>query len=537
MKFPITLLIPLLLAVLTFATTALVYTQANRMERLTIREDVVATLKLDMTRLQNVLYNLLTEKTDNIEEARLNLSVTAMDTSIKYLMVTDSNDIVILANRYLWEGNIANSISTYNNEVSNQVRKKNIPIVQFDKQDDTLLQGYFPVVLKLENEKGLPIKRLGILFAEVSIDNKLGHAENQVLKLSYTLGALMLLATVVVAVMLHLLISRRLVKLANAADRLASGQLDKPVGLGGKDELAQLGHSFDEMASRIKAEFSRREFAEKGLRELNENLETRITERTVELEEKKQELINSQALAYQANKMAALGEMAGGIAHEINSPLQAITLLTYRLKKEAEGLNNIKCTEIIKSIDAAIYKVSNIIESLRKVSRNSSHDPFEEVSVSDIINDVLGITQERYRLAGVRVTVNYVNDCQENKLRCQRLQIGQVLINLLNNAYDSVLEVDDKWIDIRIETEDATVRMSVTDSGKGIPVEFRDRIFEPMYTTKDIGKGTGLGLSISSEIMMNHHGTLKLDENCSHTRFVLSFPVSQEVEGNLWTEN
>lgn len=252
----------------------------------------------------------------------------------------------------------------------------------------------------------------------------------------------------------------------------------------------------------------------------NQNvLAQRVEERTEELKIKEKELLDSQAREHHSNKLSSLGEMASGIAHEINSPLQSITLSTHMLKKD-DKLN----TEQLERIDRAVFNITNIVESLRKMSRDSSQDDFESVSVSDIIDDVLGLTTERYKIRSIKLNIAYVNNCQAVKLVCQRLQIGQVLVNLLNNSYDAIEQLDEKWIDITIKDLQNEMQITITDSGKGIDIIKRDKIFEPMFTTKDIGKGTGLGLSISSEIIKKHSGTLTLDPNCQNTSFVLSLP-------------
>ena len=524
MKLPIIFLIPLLLVLSTFISSLLVYQEAKRTATDSIRKDTIEHLTLDITRLQNVLYNLLTESANNLQSARLNLSVTAMDPSIRILLLADQNDKTIMANHYLWENQAASEVAEYNPNIASKVRQTNIPSVFYSEYDQTLLTGYHPVVLKLESERGLPIKRLGILFSKVSIDSKLNNAWRNAFNESLSFGILMLSASAIVAFLLHFLVSARLKRLANTADQFSTGNLDARVELSGNDELSQLGASFDQMALRIKSEFDRREKAENELRNLNEDLEQHITERTSELEKKKQELIDSQTVAHLANKMAALGEMASGIEHEINSPLQAINLLTFKLKRDITKHENELNIVTIDKIEDAVKKVSSIVDSLGKVSRDSSADPFVEAKISDIINDVLGITSERYKLKGIHIQCEYSDGLNHYMLYCQRLQIGQIIINLLNNAYDAVIDSDNKWIKIIISDTPDNIIISVCDSGEGIPIENQTRIFEPMFTSKGIGKGTGLGLSISSEIAKCHKGSLKIDNESDNTCFVLTLP-------------
>jgi len=252
-------------------------------------------------------------------------------------------------------------------------------------------------------------------------------------------------------------------------------------------------------------------------------LEERVEQRTEELLQKEMELRDSHARAHHANKLASLGEMASGMAHEINSPLQSILLITNRLKKSATKESGMSLDDDLERIDKSTSQIANIIESLRKMSRDSSDDPFVDIPIQEIFDDVLGITAERYRLQDITFSVNYVDNCEGTTVCCQRLQIGQVIMNLLNNAYDAIQTLNHKWIKLDATISGENIVISVTDSGKGINVD-ENKIFEPMYTTKEIGQGTGLGLSISSEIIRNHNGTLLLDKKSEHTRFVVQLP-------------
>ncbi|MGD8594826.1 MAG: ATP-binding protein [Gammaproteobacteria bacterium] len=286
MTFRITLLIPIILVVSTLASSVLVYTNAKRQAETNIRKEVVAQIKLDIARLQNVLYNRLTEKASNIEEARLNLSVTAMDPMIRSLLLTDEYNRIIVANRYLQEGNMATRmVEWFDQSIAQQVKRTNTLTLNYLPDNDTLLQGYFPVVLHLESEQGIPTKRVGILYVEVSIAHKLAAAFSNAANQSLYFAGFMLAVSLLVAWLLHQLISKRLNRLSEAAAQLAAGNLDARTALSGKDELGKLGHAFDDMAARIKSDIQRRQQAKEDLRVLNETLEERVSERTQQLQE------------------------------------------------------------------------------------------------------------------------------------------------------------------------------------------------------------------------------------------------------------
>ncbi|MCW8831447.1 MAG: HAMP domain-containing protein, partial [Gammaproteobacteria bacterium] len=332
MKINITFLIPFLLIISTTIASIAVYIKHDQQANKTIRKDALSRMKLDITRLQNILYNLLTERANNIEEARLNLSVTAMDQSIKSLLLIDDGHKIIMSNRYFWEGKQANNISGYEADTAKKVIDQNTPKAFFHGKDNALLTGYYPVVLQLESND-LPIKRMGTLYTEISIANKLAYAKNEAAVLSISLAIVMLIVTALLALLLHFMFSLRLSKLTKAVDKFAWGDLDASLSIGGNDELTVVGNAFNEMAKQIRKDIWLHEEAEYNLLQLNKTLEQRVQERTQELELKKQELLDSQALAHHANKMTSLGEMASGIAHEINSPLQVISILTYKARK------------------------------------------------------------------------------------------------------------------------------------------------------------------------------------------------------------
>ena len=116
---------------------------------------------------------------------------------------------------------------------------------------------------------------------------------------------------------------------------------------------------------------------------------------------------------------------------------------------------------------------------------------------------------------------------EEIEIECRLIQIEQVLLNLLNNSFDAIADLEEKWIRVDVEAEDHFVNIKVVDSGKGIPAEASEKIMMPFFTTKEVGKGTGLGLSISSGILKSHGGELSLDRNAANTTFVIRVPRLQ----------
>jgi len=257
------------------------------------------------------------------------------------------------------------------------------------------------------------------------------------------------------------------------------------------------------------------------------NLTRSFIELNNQLEEKKQELIINQAQLSHENKMSSLGEMAANMAHEINTPMQTIMLIAQRVQRKLKKEVNINdiCSSM-DTIEANVFNISEIIESLRTTSRDSKNDTFEKVTIKELISDVRVLTNERFKINNIAFKVIYTKLPKDTEINCKRLQISQVLINIINNAFNAIELLSDKWIHIEFSQRDNTLEISITDSGSGIPEHMLGKIFTPLFTTNEIGRGTGLGLSISREIILQHHGEIYVDPTCKNTRFIIHLPIT-----------
>ncbi|MGE3262286.1 MAG: sensor histidine kinase [Bacteriovoracia bacterium] len=254
--------------------------------------------------------------------------------------------------------------------------------------------------------------------------------------------------------------------------------------------------------------------------DLNHSLEEKVKERTAELLEAKAHLLNSA-------RMAALGEMAGGVAHEINNPLAIIKMvsatMTESLGQKAPDRKELR--HHADMIEQTTNRIAKIVHGLRTFSREGSNDLFEEVPLEQVIGDTIGLCQERFRSHAIRLIVDQVP--KQLSFEGRATNISQVLLNLLNNAHDAIISLPEKWIHISVREEGSWLEVQVTDSGKGIPTEVREKIFRPFFTTKEVGKGTGLGLSVSLGIVKAHRGELTIDATSPNTRFLLRLPKKQ----------
>jgi len=226
-------------------------------------------------------------------------------------------------------------------------------------------------------------------------------------------------------------------------------------------------------------------------------------------------------------KMSSLGEMAGGIAHEINNPLAIIQGKSKQLIKYANAgnLDPKVAAQELEKISSTTERIAKIVQGLRAFSRNADNDAVVPVDLTELMDNVMALCLERFRANGIRLDVNLDPGLT---LECRSIQIEQVLINLLNNAFDVVSSLNEKWVRLDVSATDNMIRISVTDSGKGIPDNIVDKLMQPFFTTKDIGKGTGLGLSISKGLVEQHHGRFYFDASHPNTRFIVELPMKQD---------
>jgi PAS domain S-box-containing protein len=229
----------------------------------------------------------------------------------------------------------------------------------------------------------------------------------------------------------------------------------------------------------------------------------------------------------QASKMSSLGEMSAGIAHEINNPLAIILGKTEAMRTvlAAPVINRELMNRHIDTMDRTANRIARIVKGLRTFSRDGDQDPFAVTNVSEIIGDAVSLCSSRFLNNGIELHVTSAPT--DLMIDVRAVQISQVLLNLLNNAFDAVSVLEEKWVRLEVHVNDREVEFSVTDSGSGIPEAIRAKLTQPFFTTKDVGIGTGLGLSIASGIVAAHGGTLEVDSGSPNTRFVIRIPRSQ----------
>lgn len=280
-------------------------------------------------------------------------------------------------------------------------------------------------------------------------------------------------------------------------------------------EIDQLAKEFDEMLVQIQSR-------DQQIVESNSNLESKV-------EEKTRALVEAQASLVQKEKMSALGEMAAGIAHEINTPLTIILLKSTILSKKmkAKMPEDHVTHDDFDKISAMSTRISKIVNGLKSFSRDGQHDPFESAELKKIIDESVEFCIQKFKDHKIDFQIGPIPDLM---IECRPTQISQVLLNMLNNAHDAIENLPQPWIRLDIQqNESADLEIWITDSGPGIPLEIRQKLMTMFFTTKASGKGTGMGLSISQRIVDSHQGTIAIDGECKNTRFVIRLPIRQSI--------
>jgi len=241
----------------------------------------------------------------------------------------------------------------------------------------------------------------------------------------------------------------------------------------------------------------------------------------------------------QSAKLATLGEMATGIAHELNQPLNNISLLTERIqrrldRKVFEPEERDFCGEKLGKIQSQVERAGKIIDHLRTFGRPTAKQ-LASISVIDPIEGVMVFLREQLNRHGIRVEVDLAPELP--RVQADEARLEQVLMNLIINARDALSDKDGEPKEIRISARPVTltggepgVSVEVTDNGPGMAREVLDRIFEPFFTTKEVGKGTGLGLSISYGLVREFGGALEVrSEPGTGSTFTVRLKAAREA--------
>lgn len=324
------------------------------------------------------------------------------------------------------------------------------------------------------------------------------------------------LATVAVIALGYLLaqnIARPILRLRTMAQAVAAGDLEQASGFRRLDEIGDLARAFDIMTARLQERTAeaRRLYAE-------------AVERNRQLQEMYERLKAAQHQLIQSEKLAAVGQLAAGIVHDVKNPLGVIKGMAEELMEEAGD-----APEVVSGLQVIrdnATRANNIVSDLLKFARQSE-PRMERRDLRETVEGSLRLTSYLLRKGRVKVETHLPD--RAVVIRYDPQQIEQVLINLIQNAVQAMPRGG--RLSVALEKANGTAVVRVSDTGEGIPEELLPRIFEPFFTTKPEGQGTGMGLSVTYGIITRHGGTIEVESKVGEgTTFVIRLPEEPPEE-------
>jgi two-component system NtrC family sensor kinase len=381
---------------------------------------------------------------------------------------------------------------------------------EFPLEGELVLGAYDPI----RNHAGQVIgsfeltRPLSLLDSIASAQQQIENAvERRTTIYIVALAAISMIVAIVVASIFSKRITRQIDQLRKGADVIAEGNLENRLRVDSGDEIELLAQQFNLMASKLQDSY--------------QTLEKKVEERTRELKA-------SQEAMVQQEKMVGIGQLAAGIAHELNTPLGTIIGYAQMLREDltAQPSSNGNIQDVSEIIEQA-GRCRDLVKNLLNFSRRSTTEK-SDANINVIIGKILSLIEHDFEMKGVQVHMDLDDDLP--KVKVNENEIAQVILNLAKNAADSMPEGGDLRISTAYEATTDRVRIDVHDTGCGIEESDRNRVFEPFFTTKEVGKGTGLGLSICYKIVENHSGSMEFDSVIGQgTMFRVYIPVNAEV--------
>jgi signal transduction histidine kinase len=328
-------------------------------------------------------------------------------------------------------------------------------------------------------------------------------------------------------------------RLEQRADGMARGELADPVVAGGEgDEIGRLTLALEEMRRALRDKL-------RSTEEVNLDLERAVQMRTADLARKNRELAEAldkltraQEQLVRSEKLASIGQLVAGIAHEINNPVNAIVNTVGPLEeavlaidKDPEAAKDV--IDMVRVVQRGAQRTKAIVSALHNYSRTDD-ESVVDFDIDRSIDDSLELL--RHILKGnVAVEKKYAHP---GRVRGHAGQINQVFMNLLTNAAQALAGRDNATITIETRGDADGVEVKISDNGSGIPAEVLPRIWDPFFTTKDVGEGTGLGLSIVHELVERHGGTIECKTKLGEgTTFTVKLPRQIVMASRTSTES
>jgi two-component system NtrC family sensor kinase len=297
-----------------------------------------------------------------------------------------------------------------------------------------------------------------------------------------------------------------------ATHQISNGDLNHKVEIHSQDEIGQLAAAFNQMTEKLKA-------ANKELVDWGTTLEKKVAERT-------KELVEMQARLIQSEKLASLGKLAAGIAHEINNPLGGVLIYTHLLLEDTDKDSG--QYENLKKIVKETTRCKDIVKGLLEFSRPKEPE-MVPTDIHEAINRALAIFEPQALFQNIQVQKEF---SEVPRIIADSSQLQQVFTNIIANAAEAMAGSGILTIRTSLEKQTGRIKIELSDTGHGIKPENMTRLFEPFFTTKEVGKGTGLGLAISYGIVQKHQGSIEVrSEIGKGTTFTVILPVKRNLSG------
>lgn len=411
----------------------------------------------------------------------------------------------------------------------------------------TLFQEYcaLPNQKNLKEEKTLSLDSSPVLkqLAEILNDlhneeisifsSELGSIDRLAKKIRYSYACALLIGiilSILIAYKIADIIVKPIMSLVNGMRSIGKGNLDYKIKIKSADEIGILQTGFLEMAALLK-------IAHDTLQKERDGLEIKVKERTKDLEQSKASLIKTneelkqiQSQLIQSEKMAAVGLLAGGVAHEINNPLTGVLNTLQLMKLEISAKNSPiqdDFKELLNLIEESALRCKKIVRELLEFSR-AGKGALETISINATLEKNIALACHETQLENVELTKELSANCPLVRIDFNRFQ--QVILNIINNALWALRKMPEKKLKIKTQfSEDKKFAViEITDNGCGIKKENLAHIFEPFFTTKDVGEGTGLGLSVSFQIIKELNGILEAESEGENkgTTFRIKLPAA-----------
>jgi len=370
--------------------------------------------------------------------------------------------------------------------------------------NDWYITAYEPI-------KNIDKKIIGILYVGM-LERPYIDTTNRVILTFAVIAILCVIVLLLILVFSTTRIINPLQKMVLATQRIAKGDLTHKLHVRSKDEIGALAESFDQMTEELK-------MANQKLIEWGKTLEKKVEERTEEIRQMQAHLI-------QQEKLASLGKLAAGIAHEINNPLGGILIYSHLLledsRKEDPQYQNLE--KIVKETT----RCRDIVKGLLQFARPKEPD-VTQIDVNAILDNALSLLESQAIFQNVTIKKRYQDDLPP--VVADRSQLQQVFINIILNAADAMNGKGTLTLKTTISEGKPFINISISDTGHGIKKEDKSRLFEPFFTTKEAGAGTGLGLAICYSIIQKHGGTIEVESEVGKgSTFTVKLPLMKDIK-------